>query len=161
MYKKNKIKKPWYIWYIIKLVSSRKERSGLVKISNFISFWPLSHFPQSSHLFSLWLISLFSGEMLWKKKKDKRNFLLVNLEQEIFWPKRCSKVSKTKLIPTNCDNTPRTKPHYVNQPNYSWPLESSNGFSHLWPGVFHISLPTQKIHNWGGGRKQQQQSGLG
>ena len=46
---------------------------------------------------------------------------------------------------STCDNTPLADPHYLNQPNYSWPLELSNGFSHLWPGVFHISLPTHKI----------------
>ena len=30
--------------------------------------------------------------------------------------------------------------HYLNQQNYTWPSESCNGFSHLWPGVFHIPL---------------------
>ena len=47
-----------------------------------------------------------------------------------------------------------TAGHYLNQPNYSWPLESSSGFSHLWPGVFHIPLPTHKIHNREVGRKR-------
>ena len=53
-------------------------------------------------------------------------------------------------------------PHYLNQPNYSLPSELSSGFSYLWPGVFHISLPTLKMHNWGGGgRKEEQIIGLG
>ena len=36
------------------------------------------------------------------------------------------------------------RPHYLKQPNYSWPLESSSGFSHLWSGVFHIPLLIHK-----------------
>ena len=47
-----------------------------------------------------------------------------------------------------------TDPHYLNHPNYSWSFESSSGFSQLWPGVFHITLPTHKIHNREGGRKR-------
>ena len=54
------------------------------------------------------------------------------------------------------DNTPLADPHYLNQPNYSWPLESSSGFSHLWPVVFHIHLTTHKIHNRVGRRKEEQ-----
>ena len=55
-----------------------------------------------------------------------------------------------------------TPPHYLNQPNYLSPLESSSGFSHLRPGVFHISLPTHKIHNREGGRKRRtNKHGLG
>ena len=50
-----------------------------------------------------------------------------------------------------CDNTPPADP---NQPNNSWTLESSSGFSHLWPGLFHIPLPIHKIHNREGGRKR-------
>ena len=64
-------------------------------------------------------------------------------------------------ITPNCDSTPPTDPHYLNQPNYTWPLELSSGFSHLRPEVFHISLPTHKIHNRGGGRKEEQTIGLG
>ena len=52
-----------------------------------------------------------------------------------------------------CDNTPPADPHYLNQPNYSWPFESSSCFSHLRPGVCHPSLP-HKLHNRGGGRKR-------
>ena len=62
----------------------------------------------------------------------------------------------------SCDNTPPADPHYLNQPNYSWPSESSSGFSHLWPWVFHIPLPTHKIHNREGGRKRRTDNpGLG
>ena len=46
--------------------------------------------------------------------------------------------------------------HYLNQQNYSWPLVSSSCFSHLWPGVFHIPLPTHKIHNRKSRRKEEQ-----
>ena len=53
-----------------------------------------------------------------------------------------------------CVNTPPSDPHYLNQPNYSWPSESSSGFSHLWPEVFQIPLPTHKIHNREGERKR-------
>ena len=60
-----------------------------------------------------------------------------------------------------CDNTPPADPHYLNQPNYSWPLESSSGFSNLRPGFFHISLLTCKICNRGGRRKEEQTIGLG
>ena len=59
-----------------------------------------------------------------------------------------------RILNNHCDNTPPVDPYYLNQPNYFWPSESSNGFSHLRPGVFHISLPTYKIHNRGGGRKE-------
>ena len=55
-----------------------------------------------------------------------------------------------------CDNRLLADPDYLNQPNYSWPLESCSGFSHLWPGVFHIPLPTHKIRNREGGRKKEQ-----
>ena len=34
--------------------------------------------------------------------------------------------------------------HYLNQTNYSRPLEFSSGFSHLWLEVFHISLQIRK-----------------
>ena len=63
-------------------------------------------------------------------------------------------VCKQKLNLNKCDTTPPADLHYLNQPNYSWPLESSSGSSHLRPGVFHISLPTHKIHNRGGERKR-------
>ena len=39
---------------------------------------------------------------------------------------------------TRCDYTQPADPHYHNHPKYSWPLESSNGFSHLRPGGFYI-----------------------
>ena len=55
---------------------------------------------------------------------------------------------------------PPAKRDYLNQPNYSWPSESSSGFSYLWPEAFHISLPTQK-DNREGGRKEQTNTGLG
>ena len=48
-------------------------------------------------------------------------------------------------------------PHFLNQPNYSWPLESSSGFSHLRPGVFHIPSPTQ-LKGW---KKRTNKHGLG
>ena len=37
-------------------------------------------------------------------------------------------------------------------------IRSSIGFSHLWPGVFHIPLPTHKIHNREGGEKKEIQT---
>ena len=52
-------------------------------------------------------------------------------------------------------------PTNLNQPNYLWSLESSSDLSHLWPGIFHISLPTHKIHNRESGRKEEQNHGLG
>ena len=55
------------------------------------------------------------------------------------------------------------RPHYLNQPNYSWPSESSNCFSQLQPGVFHISLRTHKTqHIQPRGRKKRTNNhGLG
>ena len=54
-------------------------------------------------------------------------------------------------------------PHYLNQPNYTWPLESSSGFSHLQPWVFHISLQIRTKHTTEGleKKKKNKQSGLG
>ena len=47
----------------------------------------------------------------------------------------------------------------LSQPsNYSWPSESSSGFSHLWPGVFHIFLPTHKTQLRGWKKKKNKQS---
>ncbi len=38
----------------------------------------------------------------------------------------------------------------LNQPNCSWPWESSSGFSPLWPGVFYIPLQVRKaqLRGW-------------
>ena len=58
--------------------------------------------------------------------------------------------------------TPPTDPHNVNQPNYSWPSDSSSGFSHLWPGVFHISFTdTQSTTREGRRKEQTNKHGLG
>ena len=50
---------------------------------------------------------------------------------------------------------PPADPYYLNQPNYSWPSELSCGFSNLWPWIFRIPLPTHKIHNREGWKKEQ------
>ena len=64
-----------------------------------------------------------------------------------------------KLITVTIHYRPPT--HYLNQPKYWWPLESSSGFSHLWPSLFHNPLPTNKLHNREGRRKKNKQHGLG
>ena len=47
------------------------------------------------------------------------------------------------------------------QSNYSWPLESSSGFSHLRPGVFHIFYQHTKYTTEGVEEKKNKQTGLG
>ena len=58
----------------------------------------------------------------------------------------------------NCDNTPPADPRYLNHPNFSKPLESSSGFSHLWPGVFHISIQICNSQPRGRMKKKNKQS---
>ena len=56
-----------------------------------------------------------------------------------------------------CDNTPLADPHYLNQPNYSWPLESSSGFSHLWPDILHAFANTPNTQPRGWKKKKNKQ----
>ena len=55
---------------------------------------------------------------------------------------------------------PLAGPHYLNLLNQLMAIRSSSGFSHLWPGVFHISLQTHETQHTQsrGGRKEQQTS---
>ena len=73
----------------------------------------------------------------------------------------CNIILNIILNKAICDNTPPADPHYLNPLNYSWPLESSSGFSHLWPGVFHIPLQTQKDSREGGRKEEQTIMNLG
>ena len=55
-----------------------------------------------------------------------------------------------------CDDTPPTDPHYLMFLKPLMAIDLSRSFSNLWPGVFHIPLPTHKIHNQERGRKEEQ-----
>ena len=52
------------------------------------------------------------------------------------------------------DNISAGRPLLSQHPKPLTTSRSSSGFSHLWPGVFHISLQTHNIHNREDGRKE-------
>ena len=47
-----------------------------------------------------------------------------------------------------CDNNPPADPHYLNQPSYAWPSESSSDFSSLAEGISPSFTDTQNATEW-------------
>ena len=75
------------------------------------------------------------------------------------------KILSTKCVYRSyCDNTLHADPHYLNHPNYSWPLDSLVFFLISDQGYFTFLYrhATCNIHNREGGRKEEQAiTGLG